>query len=129
MRDAVVIGVPKDDGALEVHAVILLEGGFEADAIVRSANNLLPEFQRIGDHTVWDEEDFPRTHTLKVKKPFVLESVVNWERRQSEAADSSASPVSDLHRILASVCPLPFEELTPEKSLGPDLGLDSLGRV
>ena len=129
VRDAVVIGVPKEDGAPEVHAVILVEDGFDADAIVRSANSLLPEFQRIGGHTVWDEEDFPRTHTLKVKKPLVLESVLNRERRQSEVADSSASPVSDLHRILASVCSLPFEELTPEKSLGPDLGLDSLGRV
>ena len=64
VRDAVVIGAPKDGGASEVHAVLLLEGGFEADAVVRSANSLLPEFQRIGDHTVWEERTFHgRTHS------------------------------------------------------------------
>jgi long-chain acyl-CoA synthetase len=38
---------------------------------VKSANATLASHQRIGAFRVWPEEDFPRTHTLKVKRDAV----------------------------------------------------------
>ena len=47
----------------------------------------------------------------------------------AEEEASAGEPVSELQRILSSLCPIPPAELTPEKTLGLDLSLDSLGRV
>jgi long-chain acyl-CoA synthetase len=41
------------------------------DAAVKSANASLGPNQRIAGWRLWPEEDFPRTHTLKVKRPQV----------------------------------------------------------
>jgi long-chain acyl-CoA synthetase len=82
VRDAVVFGLPRPRG-MQIHAVILPEpheSGIDitaeeiADA-VRSANRSLANFQRIDSHELWQGEDFPRTHTLKVKRPEVLNAV------------------------------------------------------
>jgi hypothetical protein len=52
-------------------------GGLEADATavraridaaVRAANGRLGPNQRIAGWRLWPDEDFPRTHTLKVKR-------------------------------------------------------------
>ena len=42
------------------------------DVIIRRANEHLAPHQRIRGVTVWPDPDFPRTHTLKVKKHEVL---------------------------------------------------------
>ena len=55
------------------------------DAAVRAANASLGPNQRIAGWRIWPEEDFPRTHTLKVKR----EPVRRW------AADDAALPVQD----------------------------------
>jgi long-chain acyl-CoA synthetase len=41
------------------------------DAAVKAANATLGPNQRIAGWRLWPEEDFPRTHTLKVKRPQV----------------------------------------------------------
>ena len=41
--------------------------------IVRDANAQLGAHQQIRGFTIWPDEDFPRTHTLKVKKHVVLD--------------------------------------------------------
>ncbi len=41
------------------------------DAAVKSANATLGPNQRIAGWRLWPDEDFPRTHTLKVKRPLV----------------------------------------------------------
>jgi len=134
VRDAVVVGLLSDAGDATVHAVFLLESGFQAADLVRSANQNLASHQQIQGFTVWPEDDFPRTHTLKVKKLLVMDFLLGQgrepepEARAAEAATQTA-PISELQRIVSSVCSLPPETLTPEKSLGLDLNLDSLGRV
>ena len=132
VRDGVVVGLPKDGGSVEVHAALLLDDGFQELEVVRSANRLLAAHQQIQSFTVWPEDDFPRTHTLKVKKPLVLEFI---QRQGSEAQGAPtttqqvASGLSALQRVVASVCSCAADEVTPEKNLGLDLNLDSLGRV
>jgi long-chain acyl-CoA synthetase len=73
IRDAIV--VETQPGRIE--AVVLLEvtGAHDAeaakpivDAAVRAANAQLGPQQRIAAWRLWPEEDFPRTHTLKIKR-------------------------------------------------------------
>jgi hypothetical protein len=41
------------------------------DAAVKAANATLGPNQRIAGWRLWPDDDFPRTHTLKVKRPQV----------------------------------------------------------
>src|SRR5207248_391172 len=70
--DAVVVGLDRAGGVVQVHAVLLTEEGADPAAGVRVANGRLAEHQQVQAYTVWPDEDFPRTHTLKVKKQQVL---------------------------------------------------------
>jgi long-chain acyl-CoA synthetase len=38
------------------------------EPIIRAANTRLSQHQRIDDFRIWPESDFPRTHTLKIKR-------------------------------------------------------------
>lgn len=76
--DAVVCGLDRPDGGVEIHAVLLMEDPAQASAAVRAANRLLSPHQAIRSYSVWPEKDFPRTHTLKVKRAEVLA----WLRAQ-----------------------------------------------
>ena len=73
IRDAVV--VETDPGRIE--AIVYLRGvGVETaeaakpvvDAAVRAANAALGPQQRIAGWRLWPEDDFPRTHTLKIRR-------------------------------------------------------------
>ncbi|HEY3109219.1 MAG TPA: AMP-binding protein [Chloroflexota bacterium] len=75
--DAVVVAVEGADGAPEVHALLAMEDPSKADEVVRIANRTLAPHQQIRGQTVWPDPDFPRTHTLKVRRPEV-------ERRMDE---------------------------------------------
>ncbi len=63
VRDAAVTG---DD---RVHAVLILEDGADADAIVQEANRRLADHQKIRSVAVWPYAEFPRTEgTGKLKR-------------------------------------------------------------
>ena len=74
ITDATVVGLTKGD-RVEVHAVLLLEEPGKADEAVSWANSQLGDHQRVRGHTVWPEDDLPRTHTLKVKKNVVVDRI------------------------------------------------------
>jgi long-chain acyl-CoA synthetase len=73
IRDATVL----ETASGRIEAVVLLRGvGAEdeasakpiVDAAVRAANAQLGPQQRIAGWRLWPDEDFPRTHTLKIKR-------------------------------------------------------------
>ena len=132
VTDVSVVGLPKDDG-LEVHAVILTEKPDKAAEAVAWANRQLAEHQRIRGHTVWPEDDFPRTHTLKVKKLVVIDRLTSATagsavdgRHSQDDEEAVRSPVVALVADIAGVMPTAVE---PGLALGDDMGLDSLNRV
>ncbi|GER88308.1 hypothetical protein KDW_24700 [Dictyobacter vulcani] len=84
VKEAVVFGLNEKDQGSTVHAVLLLEDANQGKAAVQGANKSLASHQQIKGFTVWPEEDFPRTHTLKVKRPDVLDTLS--ELRQSGKA-------------------------------------------
>lgn len=75
IKDAVVIGLSEDEHDPVVHAVLLLDDPSQARSAVQQANKHLASHQQVRGFTVWPEADFPRTHTLKVKRPELLEKL------------------------------------------------------
>ncbi len=72
VKDAVVIGLEQDGEGPVVHAVLLMNEPDKAKSVVQQTNKQLASHQQIKGFTIWPEQDFPRTHTLKVKRQDVL---------------------------------------------------------
>ena len=78
VRDSAVIG--KD----QVHAVLVLEPGENADEIVRQANQRLEPQQRIRSVSVWSEGQLPRTaSTRKLRRAEIAERVIRGRDKSS----------------------------------------------
>jgi len=75
VKDAAVFGLMELDQGPVVHAVLLMEDASKAKAVVQRTNKQLAPHQQIRGFTVWPEEDFPRTHTLKVKRQDLLDKL------------------------------------------------------
>ncbi|MGH2481462.1 MAG: AMP-binding protein, partial [Ktedonobacteraceae bacterium] len=73
VKDAVVVGLAENAHEPVVHAVLLMDDPGQAKTAVQQANKHLAAHQQIRGFTIWPEADFPRTHTLKVKRPELLE--------------------------------------------------------
>lgn len=134
LRDAAVVGHGGDGSGVKVHAVLLLDQPELAEAIVRDANARLAGHQQIRAWSVWADEDFPRTPSMKVKKRLVLERLAdgNQPRPDPTAAASAASSrpqAATVAGLTAQVAQVPLSQVLPDARLEADLGLDSLGRV
>ncbi len=130
VTDAVVVGLPKGSG-MEVHAALILAESADGAEAVSWANARLAEHQRVGGFTAWPEADFPRTHTLKVKKNVVIDILSG---SAAAAPNASATPRAagsgrGLEVLIAEIGAVDLDQVTPEKTLGEGLNLDSLGRV
>jgi long-chain acyl-CoA synthetase len=73
IKDAVVIGLMEHEDGPTVHAILLMDDPSQAKAVIQQANKQLTVHQQIRGFTIWPDADFPRTHTLKVKRPEVME--------------------------------------------------------
>ena len=92
VKDAVVLGLTRNK-EIEVHAVLLLVKGADGNGaeIVRGANQRLAPHQQIRRHTVWPEDSFPLTPTLKVKRADVAERLAQIH---SQAGAPRKAPVA-----------------------------------
>ncbi|MEP6468631.1 MAG: AMP-binding protein, partial [Chloroflexota bacterium] len=132
VRDAAVVGLEGPGGDVQVHAVLILHDPTEADDVVRQANGKLGGHQQVRGLTVWPEDEFPRTHTLKVKKP----EIVAWIQAAAEdtappsGTDAAAAAASSaIERLVAQLEGVRADAIGPDARLSADLGIDSLGRV
>jgi long-chain acyl-CoA synthetase len=134
VRDAVVVPDPNADRPT-VHAVLLPDPastGFEPHMVVQQANATLASHQHVHGHTVWSGDDFPRTHTLKVKRHEVLQVVRATGTGAEAVVAARSSPGSSersIIRVLSQVSGISPDKLVPEAKLEGDVHLDSLGRV
>src|SRR5689334_5300225 len=77
-------------GTDRVHAVLVLESGADAAAIVREANSKLEDHQRIQGVTVWPEPSLPRTEgTGKLKRAAIWQWVRSGEHARPEQSRGS----------------------------------------
>ena len=129
---SVILGINKGD-SVNVHAVVIASNPSNISKAIEFTNTQLAEHQKIRDYTIWEEEDFPRTHTLKIKKNLVAEQIQNETGSEKEKITSKSDPPTKESRtvehLIAEICEKELSELKPELTLGEDLGIDSLGRV
>ena len=71
IKDSVVVGLQRGRADVDVHAVLVTEHPEQADEAIRSANRRLSGHQQIRGYTIWPEEDFPRTLTMKARRPLI----------------------------------------------------------
>jgi long-chain acyl-CoA synthetase len=137
IRDATVVGFPVGPD-LKIHAVLLTDAPDLAEAVIRDANAKVGAHQQIRAHSVWPEADFPRTHTLKVKKREViarLEADAAAAGAREASARGSVSPpaaegtLGSVIGFVAAIVELDPAAVTPSARLSSDLNMDSLNRV
>jgi long-chain acyl-CoA synthetase len=114
-----------------VHAVLLLEEDAKrrAEEIITQANQRLDDAQRIRGFTIWPEEDFPRTTTLKVRKGEVLKKLQTMQVGQDAAVVSKPAGEDEITTLVARIANVSPSTIKPESRLGDDLGLTSIDRV
>jgi long-chain acyl-CoA synthetase len=93
VREAVVLGL-EEGGTERIHAVLLLDTGADPDYIIENTNSQLLPWQRIRGYTVWDEADFPRTPTLKVRKIEIINKLKSPEKVRSKEMDFAEELIS-----------------------------------
>jgi long-chain acyl-CoA synthetase len=135
VHDAAVLGLENAAGETQVHVVLLLRDAADAPDVVKSANAQLAPNQQIRGFSVWPEEDLPRTSTLKVRKPVLLD----WLRSQETASSASAAAggataalpaiQSSVEHLVARMDGVDPTKVRPDAHIASDLGIDSLGKV
>jgi len=124
VKESCVIGLERGGGE-EVHAVLLLDGGGIApEDIVSQANGRLDALHQITGFTLWNEPEFPKTTTLKIKKFAVKEAV----QKGPQGGDATVSGDS-LINLLAKVTGARAAQIREDSLLVADLGLTSIDRL
>jgi long-chain acyl-CoA synthetase len=121
VRDSAVVGA-RIGSEERVHAVLVLDGGIDPEAVVRQANPQLQDHQRIRRALVWPESELPRTEgTRKLKRGVIREWVATG------AAPRLVQQGSDqLTALLAKYSGR--SDVSPGTTIE-ELGLSSLDRV
>jgi long-chain acyl-CoA synthetase len=123
VKDAVVVGLPRDGNA-EACAVLILRDG-DAEVVVKQANETLAPYQRMNRWFVWPEDDFPRTSTQKPRKAAIAEIV----QAQLAIGSSELTAAGPLAELIGRISGRPIAGLSPGANLESDLNLSSLDRV
>jgi long-chain acyl-CoA synthetase len=121
VREAAVVG--RTNGGERVHAVLVLQPGADAAAVIRQANATLHGHQRIQDFSVWAGAALPRTEAIgKLKRGEIRTWVAEGAPPQRPAAPAGA----EIERLLA-----PYARSQPlgSQTTLAELGLTSLDRV
>jgi long-chain acyl-CoA synthetase len=122
VKETAVVGL-KVDGEERIHAILVLEDGSDTDAIVRGANALLEDHQRVWSSSIWTNGPLPRTEgTQKLKR----KELQRWASGEAPSAGRGAERGSSLTDIISRH--VAGRTLTPETTLE-ELGLSSLDRV
>jgi long-chain acyl-CoA synthetase len=126
VRDSAVVGAPIAGSTAErVQAVLVLEPGAEADAIVRAANATLGDHQKVRVVAVWASGPLPRTEGTKKLKRRELRQWIT-----GQGATSGAPGAAGSGRTVASILArfAPGRTIEPSTTID-ELGLSSLERV
>lgn len=122
VRESCVVGINSGEGE-EVHAVLILDGAKTPEEIIQKANNALDPQQQITGFSLWDEPEFPKTTTLKIRRFQVQERVMQGVKSNGPLAEDK------LTYLISKVTGKPADTITNDSVLTMDLGLTSIGRL
>lgn len=133
IKSAAVVGVEGSHGPEPVAALILRTDksprfenestDLRAARAIEGTNRTLAEHQKVRRWFIWPEEDFPRTPTEKVKRHLIATRIATLD--QAPPARSSSA----LLDLIGHVSGGKTSALNAHAKLGPDVNLDSLGRL
>jgi len=130
IKDSCVIGIENPGGAVQIHAVLLLQtplSDHDIETLVTTVNGQLASYQHIGGWTVWQEEDFPRSATRKVKKEEVRARLKTNNGHNPTTQTPTTS--SKLVVLVAQMTGMAIHTITPTTELVRQLHMDSLMTV
>jgi long-chain acyl-CoA synthetase len=122
VRESAVVG-RRVEGAEQVHAVLVLAPGVQAEDVVRDANTRLEPFQRIRSVSVWPGAALPRTEAIRKIKHHEIRG---WVEAGSPLPAEPQPTGDDLARLIAR-----YSAGRPvgEETTFDELGLASLDRI
>jgi long-chain acyl-CoA synthetase len=122
VKDSCVIGTETKKGE-EIHAILLLKKETRPDSanqIITEANKKIESSKQIQNYSLWEEEDFPRTTTMKIKK-FVVKEMIQQKTKSTKTAPQK----NKVHRIISH---LTSKKINSNSTLQ-NLGLSSIDRM
>ncbi len=94
VRESAVVG--RDwQGEERAHAVLVVEPGTDAEAVVRAANATLADHQKIRSHAIWPSESLPRTEGTRKLKRREIKSVGGCGRRAGRGDENRGARRAD----------------------------------
>ncbi len=75
VNDCIVVGMEDRSRETVVHAILSMKDADAAQEVIRKTNSRLSPHQRVSGYTIWHEEDFPRTPTLKPKRKEITDAL------------------------------------------------------
>ena len=122
VREAAVVG--RRNGGEHVHAVLVLEPGIDATAVIRQANALVASHQRIRNFSVWPDPMLPRTEAMRKLKRYEIR---RWVAEGSPRRLATPPPAAgNLEQLLARYA---HNQPVGEQTTLDELGLSSLDRI
>ena len=122
VKDVAVVGRTVE-GEERVHAVLVLESGADERAIVRGANAVLEDHQRVRSTSVWPGESLPRTDgTQKLKR----REIQRWAAGETAGVGVTSAAGTSVESVVARFAS--GQDITPGTTME-ELGLSSLDRV
>lgn len=126
VKESCVLGIEKE-GRILIHAALLLDDkSKDPKDLIEAANRRLEDKQKIQSGSVWPDDDFPRTSTLKIKKKEVKKRLMESESKNLLSKKEEA-PL--LNSLIAQLAKIPVADVHSNQRIGDDLGLASLDRV
>ena len=123
VRDVAIVAAGAS-GQEQVHAVLVLEDGADADAVVRDTNAGLEEHQRIRGYSVWAAASLPRTEGTQKLKRRELKRWVDGD--VSRASQDPASTPASIEGVLATFA---GGRTVRDDTTLDELGLSSIERI
>jgi long-chain acyl-CoA synthetase len=128
IHDSCVLGVPRKEGRVSIHAEVRMVEGKEdvLPEIIKSLNTKVASYQKITSSFCWQKSDFPRTSTHKIKRKGIEKIVIARSlglHEENSCKESKKDLLVSLLKMLTS------RDVLPLSKLGDDLGVDSLLKV
>jgi len=136
VKDCAVVGI-KTEKDVEIIAVLIIKEGAKKTPkkIIVEANSRLNVYQKVDNFLIWEEEDFPRTPTMKVKKSKLVD-VIKDKLSRGEIGKEFILPTdkerlkqrkfSRVYDLISSLHKIGRKSISKDSKLESDIGLDSL---
>jgi long-chain acyl-CoA synthetase len=84
IKESVIVGLTENNSGPDIHAILLMEDASKAKSLIQQTNKQLASHQQIRGFTIWPEQDFPRTNTLKVKRQEIMTVLPEIRQQKKE---------------------------------------------